>query len=275
VTSIPVVSGSLTAKRKLFIDRCNTPSVSGRFLTSGPGRTSDAAPLPVRQLKEHVMQRTHRSRTRARIVGAVALVVLVVAMALNTKFLTPAEVAAIAPKPFEPAQTADELFARAQDELPDRAQPLGEVLPALQADLPGAASKYEAVSPSEGAYVFPVTATGTVEEATDASLRLAVPGVPSQTPVIVPLSTAVNGTPIRDVMGFKFADAPGQTDYQYVGDELKKLMLAGLDSSVGDPGSLKGKKVTVLGAVSIQGSGTTVPKAKPVNVQPVRVEVGS
>ena len=35
--------------------------------------------------------------------------------------------------------------------------------------------------------------------------------MPAQTPVLVPLSTAVNGTVIRDVMGFKFADAPGQT----------------------------------------------------------------
>jgi predicted lipoprotein len=221
------------------------------------------------------MQRPHRSRSRARLIGAAVIVALLVAMVLNTKFLTPAEVAAIAPKPFEPAQVADGLFTRAQDELPKKAKPLGEVVPAFQSDVKAAADSFDAVSPSEGAYVFPVTATGTVVEATDASLRLEVDGVPSQTPVIVPLSTAVNGTAIRDVMGFKFADAPGQTDYQYVGDELKKLMLAGLDSSVGDPESLKGKKVTVLGAVSVQGSGSAVPKAKPVNVQPVKVEVGS
>ena len=44
-------------------------------------------------------------------------------------------------------------------------------------------------------------------------------------------------------MGFKFADAPGQTEYQYVGDELKKLMLAEIKSGVSDPASLKGKKV--------------------------------
>jgi predicted lipoprotein len=221
------------------------------------------------------MPTSRRTPSRTRLVGLVLLVALVVAMALNTKFLTPAEVAAIAPKPFDPAETADGLYTRAQDELPDLAQPLGEVVPAFQSDLPAAAKKFKAVSPSEGAYVFPVTASGTVADATDASLRLQVDGVPSQTPVIVPLSTAVNGTAVRDVMGFKFADAPGQTDYQYVGDELKKLMLADLDSSVQDPGSLKGKKITVLGAVSVQGAGTAVPKAKPVNVQPVSVEVGS
>ena len=221
------------------------------------------------------MPRTRRNPSRVRLVGLVLLVALVVAMALNTKFLTPAEVAAIAPKPFDPAQTAAELYAKAQEELPDRAQPLDEVVPAVQSDVRAAAEKYEATRPAEGSYVFPVEATGTVAEATDASLRLEVDGVPRQTPVLVPLSTAVNGTVIRDAMGFKFADAPGQTDYQYVGDELKKLMLEEVDGSVADPQSLKGKKVTVIGAVNVQGAGTAVPEAKPVNVQPLSIEVGS
>ena len=221
------------------------------------------------------MPRTRRNPSRVRLDGLVLLVALVVAMALNTKFLTPAEVAAIAPKPFDPAQTAAELYAKAQEELPDRAQPLDEVVPAVQSDVRAAAEKYEATRPAEGSYVFPVEATGTVAEATDASLRLEVDGVPRQTPVLVPLSTAVNGTVIRDAMGFKFADAPGQTDYQYVGDELKKLMLEEVDGSVADPQSLKGKKVTVIGAVNVQGAGTAVPEAKPVNVQPLSIEVGS
>lgn len=219
------------------------------------------------------MQRPHR--IRARLVGAVLLVALVVAMALNTKFLTPAEVAAIAPKPFDPAAIATDLFAGAKDELPDRAQPLGEVVPALQADVAGAAEEYEASVPAENSYVFPVELTGTVAEATDASLRIEVDGVSSQTPVVVPLSTAVNGTVVRDLMGFKFADAPGQTDYQYVGDELKKLMLTDIEASVPDPAALEGKQVTVLGALGVQATGNTVPRAKPLNVQPVSIEVGS
>ena len=217
----------------------------------------------------------HRPSGRTRLVGAALLVALLVAMALNTKFLTPAEVAAIAPKPFEPAATAADLYDRAQQELPDQAQPLGEVVPAVQADPAAAAKKFDAVSPAEGSYVFPVTTTATVTEATDASLRLEVDGVPRATPVLVPLSTAVNGTVIRDVMGFKFADAPGQTDYQYVGDELKKLMLAEIGSSVEDPAALKGKRITVVGAVSVQVTGGSVPRAKPVNVQPISIESGS
>jgi predicted lipoprotein len=221
------------------------------------------------------MPSPHRRIGRTRLVGALLLVALLVAMALNTKFLTPAEVAAIAPKPFDPARTAADLYAKAQQDLPDQAQPLGEVVPAVQADVKAAGQKYKAVTPAEGSYVFPVTATGTVAEATDAALSLRVQGVPSETPVLIPLSTAVNGTVIRDVMGFKFADAPGQTDYQYVGDELKKLMLAAIGSSIDDPKSLKGKQITVVGALNIQGTGTSVPKAKPLNVQPISVKAGS
>ncbi len=221
------------------------------------------------------MQRAHRSRTRTRLIAAAVLAALLVAMALNTKFLTPAEVAAIAPKPFDPAQIATDLYAQAEQELPERAQPLGEVVPALQADVEAAAKKYQAATPAKGSYVFPVELTGTVADATDAALRVEVDGVPSQTPVIVPLSTGVNGTVVRDLMGFKFADAPGQTDYQYVGDELKKLMLASIESNVADPASLKGKQVTVLGALGVQTSGKAVPRAKPLNVQAVSIEAGS
>ena len=208
-----------------------------------------------------------------RLVLAAALVVLVVAMALCTKFLTPAELAQIAPRPFDPAATAQDLYSKAQSDLPGKAADLGKVVPALQQDPKAAADTYKAVSPSENSYVFPVKTTAKVVSATDASLRLQVDGVPSQTPVIVPLTTAVNGSPLRDVMGFKFADAPGQTQYQYVADEMKKLVLADLESSLTDPASLEGKEVEVVGVVAVTTTGGSgVPRAKPVNVQPLSVK---
>ncbi|HEY0238065.1 MAG TPA: DUF2291 family protein [Friedmanniella sp.] len=208
-----------------------------------------------------------------RIVGLVVLVVVIVAMVLCTKFLTPAELASIAPKPFDPAAIAQDLFTRAKSDLPGKAADLGKVVPAFQSDPKSAADTYKAVSPNENAYVFDVKATGTVVAATDASLQIKVDGVPDQTLVIVPLTTAVNGSVLRDAMGFKFADAPGQTQYQYVADELKKLMLADLQSSVPDPKSLQGKQVDVVGLVAVTTtSGGPVPRAKPVNVQPLSIK---
>ncbi|WP_427383521.1 DUF2291 family protein [Janibacter sp. G56] len=211
----------------------------------------------------------------ARLIGLVALVVLLVLMVLNTKFLTPEEVKALQPKQFDPAAEAATLFASAEESIPGSATPLADIVTAVQDDPAAAAEEFSAVSAAEGSYAFLATAEGTVTEATANSLRLEVEGVPSETPVIVPLKTAVNGTAVRDAMGFKFADAPGQTEYQYVGDELKKLMQAKVAQVSADAESLKGKKVTVNGVVPLVVSGGPPPAAKPVNLQPVSIEVGS
>ena len=215
-----------------------------------------------------------KSRRNLYVVLGVILVLLV-AMVLSTRFLTPEELAAVGPKKFDPKQAAADVWAKAQTEVPANAQPLGEVIPAVQSDVKGAATKYKAVSPASGSYAFPVKLDGTVTDATADSLRLSVPGVPTETPVIIPLTTAINGTAVRDAMGFKFADAPGQTEYQYVGDELKKLMQEQVKSTLSDPASLKGKKISATGIIVVLSpSGAPQPKPKPVNVQPVTTKAG-
>ncbi|MDX6320433.1 MAG: hypothetical protein QOF52_291 [Propionibacteriaceae bacterium] len=221
------------------------------------------------------MPTPHRYLGRTRLIGIGLTVALLVAMALNTKFLTPAELAAIGPVRFDAKQTAAELFAKAQTDLPGRTNELSEVLPAIQSGPKAAAEKFEAATPAEGTYVFPVTSTATVSEASAANLRLKVDGLGDETPILIPLSTAINGSVLRDAMGFKFADAPGQTEYQYVGDELKKLIQAELSSSLEDPAALKGKKVTVVGVISVLDTGAPPPKAKPINIQPLTVKAAS
>ncbi len=216
------------------------------------------------------MQRVGKSR----VFGLVFAVALIAAMMLNTKFVTPKELANIGPEKFDPQQTAQSLFEKAQEEFGGRAAPLPEVIAGIQGDPVAAAEEFDAVAPNSDTLVFAVTATGTVTEASAGSVRLKVDGVPDQTAVIVPVTTAINGTVLRDSMGFKFADAPGQSSFQFVGDELKKLMQAAVTDGVGDPGALKGKTVTVVGALSVVGDGPQ-PKAKPVNIQPVSMQEGS
>ncbi len=214
--------------------------------------------------------------TRGRVIGLVVVIVVIVAMIFSTKFLTPTELAAALPKPFDPEQTATELYDKAKTDVPAKAADLGEVLTAIQDDPKTAATKYKAVSPTADSYVFAVKTTATVSDASAANLRLRVPDAPSDTPILVPLDTAVNGSPLRDFMNFKFADAPGQTDYQYVSDQLKKLIQDGVKSQVSDPTSLKGTKVDVVGVIDVPTSnGEPPPKAKPVNVQPLSVKAGS
>lgn len=220
------------------------------------------------------MPTSHRSKNRHRLIGAGLALVLVVAMIGSTKFFTPEELAEALPQAFDPQAEAAQLFDRATTEFPGRARPLGEVVTGVQTDPAAAAQELGAIAPNESSWVFVVSATGTVTDASAESLRLEVDGVPSRTPVIVPLGTAIQGTVVRDGTGFKFADAPGQTDYQYVGDELKKLMQASVRESASDPASLKGKQVTVIGAIAVQDNGAPQPAAKPVNVQPLTLEVG-
>jgi predicted lipoprotein len=222
------------------------------------------------------MAQAFTKANRIRLIVTGLVVVLLVAMVLNTKFLTSEELAAAGPVRFDPKKTADELFTRAKAELPGQAAELSEVVAALQADPKAAADQFKAVSPGTGTYVFAVRTAGTVSESGATGVRLQVDGIPGETPVQVPLGTAVNGTVLRDAMGFKFADAPGQTDYQYVGDELKKLIQAEIGGTAGDPAALEGKKVDVVGVLSVVSpTGNAVPKAKPVNVQPLTLQATS
>ena len=210
---------------------------------------------------------------KSRVFGLVFVVALIVAMMFNTKFVTPKELANIGPKKFDPKQTAESLFKKATEDFSSRAVPLSQVIAGIQTDPKAAAEEFDAVAPNSDTLVFAVTATGTVTQASAGSVQLKVDGVPDQTLVIVPVTTAINGTVLRDSLGFKFADAPGQSSFQFVGDELKKLMQAAVAEGVGDPGALKGKTVTVVGALSVVGEGPP-PKAKPVNIQPVSMVEG-
>jgi predicted lipoprotein len=219
------------------------------------------------------MRRPHRA-DRPKIIGAVLLVVLVIAMGLSTRFVTPKELAAAGPQQFDAEDTAKELFGKARQDFAGKAAPLPDVVVALQKDTAQAATQFDAVKPNATTYVFPVTGKGTVTEATPASMQLKVDGVPPETTILVPLTTAINGTVLRDALGFKFADAPGQSDFQFVGDELKKLMQAEVKSGLG--GAVKkGDQVDVVGVISVTDTGGPQSVAKPVSVQPISVKKAS
>lgn len=204
--------------------------------------------------------------------GIALLVALLVAMALNTKFLTPEEVAAANPKAFDPTTTAEELFAEAPAQLAQDAAPLADVVLGLQQDIGDAAEQFGAVAPNRSTFVFVVTGTGVVQEVAAGTLQLEVDGVPLATTITVPTTTAINGAVLRDVLGFRFGDAPDQSNFQFVGDELKTLMQQAVAPVAKT--AKKGDRVTVVGAISVVAAEGGQPAAKPVSVQPVSLEVG-
>lgn len=220
--------------------------------------------------------RAQRKKLIPRLIGAGALLLLVVAMLLNTKFLTPDEVDALNPDQFDPQETAAELYASVQTELMESPAPLGDVTSALDEDPDAAAEEFDASSVSEGTVAFAVTAEGTVAEATSDNLILSVDGVSEGRQIVVPLTTALDGNLIRDISGFRFGDAPGQTDYQRVGTEISTLLRADAQDAAGDdPEALVGEDITVDGVMRYVSTDAEGADERPVIIQPLSVDTGS
>lgn len=221
-------------------------------------------------------QKAGRNKLTTRLVGGGALVVLVVAMLLNTKFLTPEEVEALTPEQFDPQATAGELHSTVQQETAQDPAELSELAAALDEDSEAAAEQYDAMSPSEGVEAYAVTLTGTVEEGSADSLILDVDGIDSARQIVVPLTTAVDGNLIRDISGFRFGDAPGQTEYQQVGGEISSLMTSALSEALGDdPENLSGETVSVDGVLRYMVTDSEGADERPLIIQALSVEVGS
>jgi predicted lipoprotein len=222
-----------------------------------------------------VSARTQRKKLVPRLIGVGALLVLVVAMLLNTKFLTPEEVEALTPDQFSPQETAEELYASVQSEMTEDPAALGDVTAALDEDPDAAAEEFDAHVLSEGAVAFAVSAEGTVEDATADNLTLSVDGVTEGRQIVVPLSSALDGNLIRDISGFRFGDAPGQTDYQRVGTEISSLLRADAQEATGeDPESLIGNDIAVDGVMRYVATDAEGADERPLIIQPLRLEVG-
>jgi hypothetical protein len=171
-------------------------------------------------------------------IPAALAIVLLVAMAMSTKFLTAQEAADLQPKVFDAKEWAAENYDKAI-----------ETLSAKGTDLP-------VLAPA-----------GTVESADANFMILTVAGMPEGSVVRIPLGTAINGTPVRDAAGYKFADFPGQTQYQQAANELKAKMTTDVIGKL-QPASMTGKTITVIGAYSLPGA------ANSYIVQPMKITEG-
>lgn len=218
---------------------------------------------------------TAQSPLRRNAIIAGLLAILVAFMLWDTQFLTAEEVDALTPDEFDPAETAEELFAEAQNELAQDGHDLGAVAEALNDSPEAAAEEFDPFVPSEGTEVYAVSATGTVEEATEDNLTLDADGVPAEQSVVLPLGNAVDGDLIRDISGFSFGDAPGQTEYQQVGNELSALLRAYVQEELGgDVSALEGETITVNGMLRYVATDSEAAGERPLIIQALYVEVG-
>lgn len=202
------------------------------------------------------------------IVPAAVAAVLLGGMGLSTKWLTPEEVEALNPPPFVAADFVDETFPEQTEMLQESATDITVLAPAISEDLPAAAAEH-GVDLGSGAYAFPVTATGTVEEVDAQYALLDVPGLDDRYEVRIALGNAVSGSPVRDATGtLAFGDFPDQTSFQSVANGFKRKIREDVLAEV-EPDSLPGREVTVHGAW-----GTGGPPDSYV-IQPVSIEVAS
>lgn len=203
-----------------------------------------------------------RSRIRPLHVALVGAVVLIVAMATNTRWLDPKQVYDLTPHPYNPIQWAADNFPTIKDLVIQKAVPLSDVQKAVDSNLE-TAGKTLGID-SGGKYTIPVKFSGTVENVDDNFIYLKVDGVAYK--VVVPIGLALSGNPLRDYGGYKFGDFPDQTGYQYAADELKNIVRRDIIDKL-DKATLAGKSAEIVGCWS------TIGAPKTFLIQPVQFEV--
>jgi predicted lipoprotein len=185
-------------------------------------------------------------RMLARFIWPAVIVVLLVAMAMDTKFLSAEEVAAINPAKFSAKTYAAEAYPKIVNAIETKAVDLKQIAAAVVTDPAAAGEKYGNVAGTDK-YAIPVSFTGKVTEADADFLTINVPGLPKDSVVRVAIGQAANGTALRDAPGtIKFKDFQNQTDYQQVANELKITTLTEVAGKV-DTASARGKDASVVG----------------------------
>ena len=202
------------------------------------------------------------NRRKAIIAGA--LVVLVGAMALDTRVVRIGSEDDLRQQAFDPDRFGTDEFPRIRDFVIDRAGDAPALAAALASDRTAAV---EAHGTMAGAFpVMAVSLTGTVGEGRSGVFGVAVDGLPDDVAIRVQTGPAINGTELRDVVGdIRFGAFTNQIEYQDAGAGINRAMAAAVLSGL-DRDALPGRTISVTGAF-------TMINPKNWLVTPVRLEV--
>jgi predicted lipoprotein len=191
---------------------------------------------------------TGRSNLKT-IVSAIVAIVVVGAIALDTKVVRIGSANDVRQQAFSPETFGAEQFPKIQTDVEKRAVAASDLATAIAADKKAAGEKY-GVATSTGP-VMPVTLTGTFGARKSNTNEMKIDGLPPETVVRVQTGPAVNGTDLRDATGdIEFGQFTNQIQYQDAGsainNQMKKAVLEGLD-----PDQLDGKTATVVGVFKL------------------------
>ena len=190
---------------------------------------------------------TRRGKLDTRLaVGSGAVLVLLAAMALDTKAVRIGSAEDVQAGVFSAASYGKAQFPKVQSAIEGRAVDAAMLAAALTKDRAAAEAQHSVPAPAGPEYS--VKFTGKVGKRDFGVYDVAVPGVPETIRVSVQTGPAINGTDLRDATGLiKFGDFSNQIDYQNAGsalnNEMKREVLSKLDVS-----DLTGRTILVVGA---------------------------
>lgn len=178
-----------------------------------------------------------------------AIVVLLVAMGLDTKVIGINSTEGAAPGSFSAKSWAQEKFPEIQAAIAKRAVDAKTLAAAIAANPDAAAKKYGV--PGTTGPEFSVKFTGVAGKAESGIYPVQVPGLPKKLLVRVQTGPAINGTDLRDATGkYTFGKFTNQIDYQNAGAALNKQLKQQVLSKV-DTANLQGKTIEVVGAFQL------------------------
>lgn len=171
---------------------------------------------------------------------------------------------------FDPVSYTNSIWAsKVVPTVMDKSVDLPTLLTALKADTTGAEKQYAALS-SSGTYNFIVKGQGKVTDVrTDSrngTVNIQLPGVDTQTTVLLQVGPVIVGTALRDSMSFiNFNQFSNQVQYAEVSDQLNAH--AAKDLQATEFSTLKGKDITFYGVF-------TLLDAQHISIVPVKIVPG-
>lgn len=187
--------------------------------------------------------------TRRNVVTAIAGVVLLGAIALDTKVVSIGGEEDLRQQAFNPDRFGAGEFPRIRDFVTGRAPEAADLARELAKDKKAATAAYGTMA---GAFpVMTVKFTGTVGEGKSGIFNIDVPDMPDGTRIRVQTGPAINGTELRDIVGdIEFGAFKNQIEYQDAGAGINRAMSADVLADL-DRDSLQGKTLSVTGAFTM------------------------
>lgn len=192
-------------------------------------------------------------------VVALMAVALMVPLA-GCKIVQIADQEAAAPAGFDAAAYAAGIWDdRALPYFSESARPVGDVVPAIAADLAGAGAQFGYRAGEGSPWSFVVRGDGTVTakntESRAGTLEVAIDGVSE--PVLIQIGPVIRGNAVRDALTFvSFRDFVNQIEYAEAGKALTALAAAGFAESA--EAVAVGDTVSFTGAISVSRAGDDV-----------------